>query len=178
VSQARPATTGAAAKAAAKPEAAKPVAKAGAAGPAEPAGPAAGGSRWALAGRVAGGVLVSLVSVWLAFLECFLVPLRAGTVVIPVAVVLALAGNAVLPRLAVAAAGRKAAALLPPVLWLAVVFVFAAPRPEGDLIVPGTWSGLAFLFLGAIGAAYGAAMAVLPPRIGPDGTPLRRTWRP
>jgi hypothetical protein len=160
------------AKPAPKPAATKPAAVA-----AEPAAarPAAGRRR-AVAGRFAGAVLVSLASVWLAFFECFLVPLRAGTVVIPVSIVLAVAGNAVLPRLALAAAGRKAAALLPPVLWLAVVFVFAAPRPEGDLIVPGTWSGLAFLFLGALGGAYGAAMAVLPPRLGPDGKPVRRSW--
>jgi hypothetical protein len=177
VSQGRPATTGAkAARATAKAVPAK-AAAAPATSPAAPPPEPVGGSRWALAGQAAGAVLVSLAAVWLAFLECFLVPLRAGTVVIPVAVVMALAGNAVLPRLAVAAARRKAAALLPPVLWLAVVFVFAAPRPEGDLIVPGTWSGLAFLFLGAIGGAYGAAMAVLPRRLGPDGTPLRR-WRP
>ena len=158
---------------------AKPVAKPVAKPEPAPAAAAPGaGSRWAVAGRVVGGVLVSLAAIELAALECFLVPLRAGRVVIPVAVVVAVLGNAVLPRLAVAASGRRGVALLPPVLWLAVVFVFAAPRPEGDLIVPGTWSGLAFLFLGAIGAAYGAAMAVLPRRLGPDGTPPRRSWRP
>jgi hypothetical protein len=141
------------------------------------AAPAAG-SVWAVLGRVTGGVLVSLAAIELAVLGCFLVPLRAGRVVIPAAVVIAVVGNALLPRLAVVAAGRRAAALLPPLLWLVVVFVFAAPRPEGDLIVPGTWSGLAFLFLGAIGGAYGAAMAVLPRRLGPDGKPVRRGWRP
>jgi hypothetical protein len=123
------------------------------------AGPTDAGSRWRAAGRIAGGVMVGLGAVELAVLECFLVPLRVGRVPLPVAVLLAIAGNLLLPRLGVAATGRKVMALAPPVLWLLVVFVFAAPRPEGDLVVPGTVMGLLFLFGGAIAAAFGAARA-------------------
>jgi hypothetical protein len=111
-------------------------------------------------------VLVALVAVEAAVLECFLVPLRIGRVPVPLAAAAAVAGNILLARLIVAATGRRATALLPPVLWLVVVLIFAAPRAEGDLIVPGTWPGLVFLFLGAIAGAFGAA-ASISPRTGP-----------
>jgi hypothetical protein len=106
------------------------------------------------------GVLVVLAAVALAVIECFLVPLRAGTVPLPVCVPLAVAGNVVLARLAGGLTGRPLVGVLPPVLWLAVVLVLAAPRAEGDLIVPGTLTGLVFLFAGAVAGAYGAATTV------------------
>jgi hypothetical protein len=113
-----------------------------------------------LALRVAGGLLVVLAAVALAVVECFLVPLRVGTVPLPLCVPLAMAGNVVLARLAGGLTGRSLLGVLPPVLWLAVVLVLAAPRAEGDLIVPGTLTGLVFLFAGAVAGAYGAATTV------------------
>ena len=106
------------------------------------------------------GVLVVVAAVALAVIECFLVPLRVGAVPLPLCVPLAMAGNAVLARLAGGLTGRPLAGVLPPVLWLAVVLVLAAPRAEGDLIVPGTLTGLVFLFAGAVAGAYGAATSV------------------
>jgi hypothetical protein len=105
-------------------------------------------------------VLVVVAAVALAVIECFLVPLRVGTVPLPLCVPLAMAGNVVLARLAGGLTGRPLAGVLPPVLWLAVVLVLAAPRAEGDLIVPGTLTGLVFLFAGAVAGAYGAATTV------------------
>jgi hypothetical protein len=113
-----------------------------------------------LAVRVLAGVLVAVAAVALAALECFLVPLRVGTVPLPLSVPLALAGNVVLARLAGGLTGRPLAGVLPPVLWLATVLLLAAPRPEGDVIVPGTLTGLVFLFAGTVAGAYGAASAV------------------
>jgi hypothetical protein len=112
--------------------------------------------------RAAGGVAVALVAVEAAVVECFLVPLRLGTLPVPLAAAAAVAGNILLARLMVAVTGRRPTALLPPVLWLVVVLVFAAPRAEGDLVVPGTWPGLVFLFLGAIAGAFGAATSITP----------------
>jgi hypothetical protein len=106
------------------------------------------------------GVLVVVAAVALAVIECFLVPLRVGTVPVPLCVPLAVAGNVVLARLAGRLTGRPLVGVLPPVLWLAVVLVLAAPRAEGDLIVPGTLTGLVFLFAGAVAGAYGAATTV------------------
>ncbi|MEN3356558.1 MAG: hypothetical protein V7637_540, partial [Mycobacteriales bacterium] len=102
-----------------------------------------------------------LVAFEAAVLECFLVPLRAGRWPVPVAALAAVAGNLLLPRMIVAVAGRRSTALLPPVLWLIVVLAFAAPRREGDLIVPGSWEGVLFLFVGAIAGAFGAASSML-----------------
>jgi hypothetical protein len=106
------------------------------------------------------GVLVALAAVELAVVEAFLVPLRVGTVPLPVSVPLALVGNVVLARLAARLTGVPAAAIVPPVLWLAVVLALSAPRAEGDVVVPGTLTGLVFLFGGCVAGAYGAATEV------------------
>lgn len=131
----------------------------------EPASEAGGAGGVGTAVRVAGGLLVCLAAVEAAVAECFYVPLRFGRWPLPVAVAAAVVGNIVLPRLAVAATGRRGTGLLPPVAWLLVALVFAASRPEGDLVVPGTASGLAFLFTGAIAGAFGAVSASSPGRV-------------
>jgi hypothetical protein len=113
-----------------------------------------------LAVRVAAGVLVAAVAVGLALVEAFLVPLRVGTVPLPICVPLAMAGNVVLAKLAARQTGSAAWAVMPPVLWLLVIVVLSLPRPEGDLIVPGTLTGLVFLFAGAVSGAYGVASEI------------------
>ena len=113
-----------------------------------------------LALRVAAGVLISLFSVWLAVVEAFLVPLRIGTVPLPLSVLLAVAGNAGLTKLAVRQTGSIVCGVLQPVLWLLVIVVLSLPRPEGDLIVPGSLTGLVFLFAGAVAGAYGVASEI------------------
>ena len=149
------------------------------AGAARPAGPPAGAadaspgvagaarpgwSRAAAAGRVVAGVLLAAVSVQAAVVECFFVPLHAGRWPVPVSVLAAVVGNVLLARGMARLTGRRLAALLPPVLWLVVVLVLAAPRPEGDVVVPGNLTGLAFLFLGATAGALGAAWTITPGR--------------
>ncbi|MFL6129312.1 MAG: hypothetical protein ACJ73E_09630 [Mycobacteriales bacterium] len=111
--------------------------------------------------RIGSGVLVGVAAVALAVLECFLVPLRVGTLPLPLSVPMAVVGNVVAARLAGRLTGRPVLGLLPPVLWMAVVLLLAAPRAEGDLIVPGTVTGLVFLFAGAVAGAYGAASTVI-----------------
>jgi hypothetical protein len=113
-----------------------------------------------LALRLVAGLLIAVAAVALAVLECFLVPLRIGSVPVPVTVLLAMAGNILLARLAGRLTGSVAGAAVPPALWLLVVIVLALPRPEGDLIVQGTLTGLVFLFAGAVAGAYGVAAEV------------------
>ncbi len=110
--------------------------------------------------RVVAGLLVALATVQVAVVGCFLVPLRIGTVPLPVCVPLAVVANVLLARLAARVTGWPAAAAVPPVLWLAVVLLLAAPRAEGDLVVPGTLTGLVFLFAGTLAGAYGAATTI------------------
>ena len=129
--------------------------------PAEPAAPARPGrASDPLAARVAAGVLTSLFSVVLALVEAFLVPLRVGTLPLPICVLLAVAGNVVLTKLAVRQTGSVVVGVLQPVLWLLVVVVLSLPRAEGDLIVPGSATGLVFLFAGAVAGAYGVASEI------------------
>jgi hypothetical protein len=110
--------------------------------------------------RVAAGVLVAVLAVGLALVEAFLVPLRIGTVPLPVCVPLAMAGNIVLAKLAARQTGSIAWGAVPPVLWLIVVIVLSLPRAEGDLVVPGSLTGLVFLFAGAVAGAYGVASEI------------------
>ena len=113
-----------------------------------------------LAVRVAAGVLISVFTVGLAVVEAFLVPLRVGTVPLPICVLLAVAGNVVLTKLAVRQTGSIVCGVLQPVLWLVVIVVLSVPRAEGDLIVPGSATGLVFLFAGAVAGAYGVASEI------------------
>jgi hypothetical protein len=124
--------------------------------PGPEAGPAPRGDvlGWALVG------LLALIALALALVECFLVPLRAGTVPLPVCVLLAAAGNVVLSRVSAALSGVPLTAVVPPVLWLGVVLVLSVQRPEGDLVVPGSLTGLVFLFGGSVAGAYGAATSI------------------
>lgn len=110
--------------------------------------------------RLLAGVLIAVAAAALAVLECFLVPLRIGSVPFPIVVPMAMAGNILLARLAGRCTGSVAGAAVPPVLWLVVVIVLALPRAEGDLIVQGTLTGLVFLFAGAVAGAYGVAAEI------------------
>ena len=83
-------------------------------------------------------MLISAFAVGLAVVEAFLVPLRVGTVPLPICVLLAVAGNVVLTKLAVRQTGSIVCGVLQPVLWLLVIVVLSLPRAEGDLIVPGS----------------------------------------
>jgi hypothetical protein len=110
--------------------------------------------------RVLAGALVAVAAAGLAVVECFLVPLRIGSVPLPIVVPLAMAGNILLARLAGRQTGSVAGAALPPVLWLAAVIVLSWPRAEGDVIVEGSLTGLVFLFAGAVAGAYGVASEI------------------
>jgi hypothetical protein len=112
-----------------------------------------------------------------ALLEALLVPLYAGSVVVPIAVVLALATNIILPRLAVTLVPRPVAAALPFVAWLIVIIAFGVvTRPEGDVILPGAPKALEYVTYGVLlGGALAGAVSVVtaapPPRPRPRPGP-------
>jgi hypothetical protein len=106
----------------------------------------------------AGVVLTCAAAALAALLEMFFVPLYAGTVVVPVAVLAAVAGNVVLPRLGHRLVPRTLAAVLPFLTWLAAVLVVGlVPRPEGDVVLPGgdplQWVSYAVVLGGAVAGA-------------------------
>lgn len=113
---------------------------------------------------VAIGLLMFLVAVEVAVLECFLLPSYLGPVPIPLSIPAAVAGNLAFPALALRLTGSRIVGVLPVLGWLTVVVIAAVPRPEGDLIVSGSLRGLAFLLLGSVAGAYAVARIVV---IGP-----------
>ncbi len=121
---------------------------------------------------VVGGALVTVCAAELAVLECFLLPLRIGAIPVPLSIVAAVFGNALLPGLAYRLTGSRVAALLPLLVWTVVVILAAVPRPEGDVIVTGTARGIGFLLLGAVAGAYAAGrLLTAPPRAAIGGDP-------
>jgi hypothetical protein len=112
-------------------------------------GPAAGGAAYGLV-----LVLALLLALW----GCFLVPLRVGGVPVPVACAVALVGNAGLGRAGAQLYGRAGAAG-PGLVWLVVVLRLSSPTADGDLVVPATPVGLAFLVVGTLTSAVVLGLA-------------------
>lgn len=131
-----------------------PVVAAGTESAGVPAARLPGWTRWY------GGLLVAVGAVQAAVLEAFYLPLRIGTILLPVSVLAAVVLNVALPRLMVAATGSRLAGAVPDVLWLLIILVLSLGRPEGDVIVPGNGVGLALLFLGALAGAVGTGRAL------------------
>jgi hypothetical protein len=97
-------------------------------------------------------------------LALFLVPLYAGSVLVPVAVLVALASNVALPRLARTLVETTAATVLPFACWLVTVIVIGVlPRPEGDVVLPGGGGGLQWVSYGVLlgGALAGTVTVAL-----------------
>lgn len=94
-------------------------------------------------GAVVGGLL--------AVVTAFYVPTRPVALGV-VAVVVLLGPYA---HLLGRALRSPAAGALPSVVWLVVTMTLASTRAEGDLVVTGSASGLAYLLLGTVSAAVG-----------------------
>jgi len=123
---------------------------------------------------VVGVVLLCAVAVLAAALEILLVPLRVGTVMLPLSVLFAVVGNVLLARAARVFSQRMSAAVAPFVAWLVPTVVLAlAPRPEGDVLVPGS-GGEQWVFYALLlgGTLTGTVTLVL--SAGPLGGAVRR----
>jgi hypothetical protein len=114
-----------------------------------------------------GLVLFGLAGALSALLEILAVPLRVGTTLFPVAVVLAIASNILIPWLSSQLTTASLGAAPPVVLWILTAFLLSTSRPEGDVLLPGGSSvqwvsyGVLFggLFTGLITLALLAAVA-------------------
>lgn len=113
------------------------------------------------------------VAVGLAFLtalfEAFLTPVQWNGWRIPVSLVAALVLNPAIVWFTWVTTGRKAAALLPALVWIAVLFVAGTQTSEGDLVVTGpehNWVGVATMTVGSVAfavAGYKLILTGLPP---------------
>jgi len=104
------------------------------------------------------GLLAAVVSLWLALTEVFWLPLRAGSVLVPVSILVAVVANLLLPAAALRRSGSRLVAVIPAVTWLVVAIAAMIRRPEGDLVITGGGVtgtvNLAFLLLGVLAAAF------------------------
>lgn len=109
-------------------------------------------------------VLVCVSAALAALLELlFLAQFYIGTVIVPLVIIAAVAGNLVLPRLGRALIGTVKGAVAPVVLWLLVVLVPTMyNRPEGDLFVLGVY-GQQYAYYGLLlgGAIAGFSTIVV-----------------
>jgi hypothetical protein len=121
---------------------------------------------------VAGGVLAVVVAAWFAVLEVLWLPLRIGGFPVPLSIPVAVAVNLLLVTSAHRLTGSRLAAVLPAVVWLAVVLPASQQRPEGDLLVLGDWRGLVFLLFGVLAAAVALGRVLGTPRP-PVGEPAQ-----
>jgi len=108
--------------------------------------------------RLMGGVVVVGLAASCAILEVFYLPLRAGTIPVPISIPAAVVGNVVFTRALYIISGSVWPALLPGAVWLAVIARAAIARPEGDLLITGSATtvaiNVAFLGFGSLALAF------------------------
>ena len=118
--------------------------------------------------RAVAGLAVVAAAAWLALVEVFWLPLRVGDVLVPLSIVAAVAGNLLLPRLALRVSGSRVVAALTGIVWLVVVVAAMIRTTEGDLVITGGGTtgvvNLAFLLFGVLSAAFAVGRALAGPR--------------
>lgn len=132
------------------------------------------------------GTLVAVVgAVATAVMAAFLTPLYAGTVRLPVAIVVAVAANYALVWFTYRVTEHKLVALLPGLVWMGVMILFSARTSEGDIVLAGNnWVGLATIFTGVAAYAVAAYRLLIPPpppvrpSPGPPATDRPRAFPP
>lgn len=113
--------------------------------------------------RVAGAVVALAGAVVTALIEAFYLPLYVGAVRLPVTVVLAAVTNAVLVRFAYRVTDSKLFALMPGLLWMGMMIVWAEPRGEGDHVLYDGF-GLLLILAGVGGYTFAAYRLINPPQ--------------
>lgn len=137
-------------------------------------------------GRVVSGAAVLILAGMATVLEVFYLPLRAGQLIMPLSVLVAVVLNVAFTRAMYALSGSVLVSLLPGAVWLAVIARAATARPEGDLLITDGSSStalavvnLAFLLLGVLALIYAVATVRRRPRTrGSSGPGSRRSAPP
>jgi hypothetical protein len=123
-----------------------------------------------------------VVSVWLALVEVFWLPLRVAGVLVPLSIVVAVIGNLLLPAAALRLSGSRLVAVLPALTWLVVALAGMVRRREGDLLLSGVGGlgvvSLAFLMLGVLAAAFSVGRVLGGGRRPPAGREAVRARQP
>jgi hypothetical protein len=114
-----------------------------------------------------------VVAVLLAVVGAFLSPSKPELVGVPVpiGVLIAIVGNLVVGLGGAWGTNTRMAPAVTGFAWLVVAFILGSNGPGGDEVVSGRgWTGIAYLFLGAVAAAVAIA-------VGPTGLPRQRRPR-
>ena len=106
--------------------------------------------------------LVLVVTVQLTVAECFLVGARPFGHAVPVGALLAAVANPLLGYAGGRLTGRAAGAVVPGLVWFAIVLPLGVARPEGDLIINAGLRGTALLVIGVLGVIIGAVLGATP----------------
>jgi hypothetical protein len=125
--------------------------------------------------RVAAYVLVLVLGLELAVWEAFLVAARPFGVALPLAAALALVGNVAVGLAGARVLRRPLGAAVPGLVWLAVALTLGSKTAEGDVVVPSSFRGTAFLLVGTAAAAVPVGLAA--GRRGNGATPRGETRR-
>jgi hypothetical protein len=123
---------------------------------------------------IAGGLMVGLVGGFVTGLwEVALSTLYVGKIPLLISPVIAIVGNVALVVFTRVVTGHRGLALLPGVVWFAVMMTAAGRTTEGDLPIPGSdWLGLIMILAGSAAwgiTAYRMILTVPRTRTAPDG---------
>ena len=112
--------------------------------------------------RVAGTIVAVWAGALLAFAGSFWTPYRVGTVLVPVSILLAIAGNAALVWFTLKVTGNRFLALLPGIVWFVLSFLGAERTTEGDLVLYN-WVATVYIYAGAITVGVAAYRIIVVP---------------
>lgn len=119
--------------------------------------------------RVIGLAFAAWASAMLAVLGAFLTPWRVGGTLVPIALLIAVAGPVLVMRFAHLATGWRLATVAVGLIWIAVTLAAVDSTTEGDLVLSQQWVALTYLFLSPVVVAvtaYRLIVPPLPPRLG------------
>jgi hypothetical protein len=101
----------------------------------------------------------------LAAFGAFISAFRIGTALVPLALPLALVGNALLIWFAYRVTGNKFLGLLPGLIWIVVSFVWSSRTTEGDLVLyQSNWVATVYLLVGSATVGICGYRLIVPPR--------------
>jgi hypothetical protein len=115
--------------------------------------------------KIAGLVVACWGAILLAAVGAFLTPYRIGSVLVPISVVLVVAGIVAVTRFAFAVTEHAWLSLTPGLLWLVLSFSWSARTTEGDLVlVQQDWVATVYLLVGSVTIGVVAYRMIVPPR--------------
>lgn len=125
--------------------------------------------------RIAGAVVVVAASLLAAVVGAFLVPLKVAGSYLPVATVIGVGGNVVLPLLAMWWVRSRVVALVPGLIWFVVILLATQPDSAGSVVIANMWPSTLYLLTGAATIAVMGYLTITGALRRYAGAPVRDT---